>query len=266
VLELNDVSLQVGSGVEETVLLSEISATLPQGHFAAVLGPSGCGKSTLLKVIAGLLEHTMGRVKWDGRDLAEEGDLDPHEIGYVPQFSIAYERLTVWENVQAALRLRVAGLTNDEEIARLDTVLQDVGLSDINDRPVRLLSGGQRRRLALALELVSAPHLLLCDEVTSGLDPKAEDEVVRLVGRLPEGSRYALWTTGDRPTKVVDFTEDRAVAGRALKRVELTVYADNEPAIRLYTSHGFEVEGRHVKAGFTDGQYHDLLTMARLRF
>ncbi|TIV70400.1 MAG: GNAT family N-acetyltransferase [Mesorhizobium sp.] len=53
---------------------------------------------------------------------------------------------------------------------------------------------------------------------------------------------------------------------RALKRVELTVYADNEPAIRLYTSHGFEVEGRHVKAGFTDGQYRDLLSMARLRF
>ncbi|RUU13111.1 GNAT family N-acetyltransferase [Mesorhizobium sp. USDA-HM6] len=53
---------------------------------------------------------------------------------------------------------------------------------------------------------------------------------------------------------------------RALKRVELTVYADNEPAIRLYTSRGFQVEGRHVKAGFTDGQYHDLLSMARLRF
>lgn len=53
---------------------------------------------------------------------------------------------------------------------------------------------------------------------------------------------------------------------RALKRVELTVYADNEPALRLYKSHGFEIEGRHVKAGFTDGQYHDLLSMARLRF
>ena len=198
-LELNDVSLQVGSGVEEAVLLSEITATLPQAHFAAVLGPSGCGKSTLLKVIAGLIEHTMGRVKWDGRDLAEEGDLDPHEIGYVPQFSIAYERLTVWENVQAALRLRVAGLTNDEEIARLDTVLQDVGLSDINDRPVRLLSGGQRRRLALALELVSAPHLLLCDEVTSGLDPKAEDEIVKLMHALsrvqPDRARLVINVT-----------------------------------------------------------------------
>jgi ABC-type multidrug transport system ATPase subunit len=187
VLELNEVSLQVGSGADETVLLAEVTATLPQGHFAAVLGPSGCGKSTLLKVIAGLLEHTMGRVKWDGRDLAEEGDLDPHEIGYVPQFSIAYERLTVWENVQAALKLRVAGLTSDEEIARLDTVLEAVGLNDIGDRLVRLLSGGQRRRLALALELVSAPHLLLCDEVTSGLDPKSEDEIVKLMHALSRG-------------------------------------------------------------------------------
>jgi len=188
VLELNDVSLQVGSGADETMLLSDVSATLPQGHFVAVLGPSGCGKSTLLKVIAGLREHTMGRVKWDGRDLAEEGDLDPSEIGYVPQFSIAYERLTVWENLQAALRLRVAGLSRDEEIARLDTILQNVGLSDINDRAVRLLSGGQKRRLALALELVSAPHLLLCDEVTSGLDPKSEDEIVKLMHTLSRGA------------------------------------------------------------------------------
>jgi energy-coupling factor transporter ATP-binding protein EcfA2 len=123
--------------------------------------------------------------------LAEEGDLDPYEIGYVPQFSIAYERLTVWENLQAALRLRVAGLTADEEIARLDTVLLDVGLNDITDRPVRLLSGGQRRRLALALELVSAPHLLLCDEVTSGLDPKSEDEIVKVMHALSRGENDA---------------------------------------------------------------------------
>jgi ABC-type multidrug transport system ATPase subunit len=187
VLELHDVSLQVGSGAEETTLLTEVSATLPQGHFAAVLGPSGCGKSTLLKVIAGVTEHTMGRVKWEGRDLAEEGDLAPHEIGYVPQFSIAYERLTVSENVHAALRLRVAGLSGEEQIARVDDVLQNVGLADIIDRPVRLLSGGQRRRLALALELMSAPHLLLCDEATSGLDPKAEDEIVKLMHGLARG-------------------------------------------------------------------------------
>lgn len=180
VLELQDVSLQVGAGADEQMLLSEVSAQFPRGHFIAVLGPSGCGKSTLLKVIAGLLQQTTGNVKWEGRDLAES-DLDAHEIGYVPQFGIAYERLTVWENLQAALRLRIARLSPEDVNTRIEEILAAVGLKSIEDRPVSVLSGGQRRRLALALELLSSPHLLLCDEVTSGLDPKSEDEIVRLM-------------------------------------------------------------------------------------
>ena len=107
-LELKDVSLQAGSAPDTIDLLTEIGARFPRKHFAAILGPSGCGKSTLLKVIAGIREPTGGKVEWDGADLAEE-DMDPHEIGYVPQFSIAYDLLTVWENVEAALRLRVSG-------------------------------------------------------------------------------------------------------------------------------------------------------------
>jgi ABC-type multidrug transport system ATPase subunit len=196
VLELTDISLQVGSGPDDHYLLAEVGAQFPRRHFAAILGPSGCGKSTLLKVIAGVREHTIGKVKWDGRSLGEEGDLDPHEVGYVPQFSIAYELLTVWENVEAALRLRVAGVSTDDADDRIEKVLTDVGLFDIAHREVRLISGGQRRRLALALEMVSSPHLLLCDEVTSGLDPKAEDEIVKLMRDLScSGDRIVLNVT-----------------------------------------------------------------------
>jgi ABC-type multidrug transport system ATPase subunit len=182
-LELKDVSLQLGRAPDAPMLLTEINATFPRKHFAAILGPSGCGKSTLLKAIAGVREPTLGHVLWDGRDLAEE-DMDPHEIGYVPQFSIAYELLTVNESVESALRLRVAGLDATARAERVAEVLREVGLDEIADREVRVLSGGQRRRLALALEMVSAPHLLLCDEVTSGLDPKAEDEIARLMHQL----------------------------------------------------------------------------------
>jgi ABC-type multidrug transport system ATPase subunit len=183
VLELKDVSLQAGPSPDDPLLLSEVAARFPKQHFAAILGPSGCGKSTLLKTIAGLREPTAGHLEWEGTNLAEE-DMDPHEIGYVPQFSIAYELLTVWENVEAALRLRVSGLTADAAEMRIEKILHDVGLDEIEDRRVALLSGGQRRRLALALEMVSSPHLLLVDEVTSGLDPKAEDEIVKLMHRL----------------------------------------------------------------------------------
>jgi len=196
VLELQQISLQVGKEPDEQTLLNEISTEFPQGHFAAILGPSGCGKSTLLKVIAGLMEQTLGSVHWEGRNLAEGEDLEPHEIGYVPQFSIAYDYLSVWENVEAALRLRVGGLSNDERQERAEHILKEVGLEEIADRQVRVLSGGQKRRLALALEIVSSPALLLADEVTSGLDPKAEDEIVRLMKKISlEDNRIVLSVT-----------------------------------------------------------------------
>lgn len=183
-LALQDVTLRLGEEPEAPVLLSAATVWFPRKHFAAILGPSGCGKSTLLKLVAGLREPTEGHVAWAGRDLAREGDLDPHEIGYVPQFSIAYERLTVRESVESALRLRVGGLEETKRRERIAHILGEVGLEEIADREVRVLSGGQRRRLALAIEMVSAPSLLLCDEVTSGLDPKAEDEITRLMYQL----------------------------------------------------------------------------------
>ncbi|MEP6671554.1 MAG: ATP-binding cassette domain-containing protein [Chthoniobacter sp.] len=185
-LELKEVSLQLGNAPDDQLLLSELTVRFPKKHFAAILGPSGCGKSTLLKVIAGLREPSLGHVSWEGRDLSEDGDMDPHEIGYVPQFSIAYDLLTVWESVESTLRLRVSGLSREEQEARLEQILREVGLEEIADRQVKVLSGGQKRRLALALEMVSSPHLLLCDEVTSGLDPKAEDEIANLMHQIAQ--------------------------------------------------------------------------------
>jgi ABC-type multidrug transport system ATPase subunit len=182
-LDLHDLTLQLDAAPDAPRLLDGIHARFSRQHFAAILGPSGCGKSTLLKAIAGLAETTGGQIRWEGRDLAEK-DMDPHEIGYVPQFSIAYDLLSVRESVEGALRLRVAGLAAAEIGERVDSILNEVGLAEIGERTVRVLSGGQKRRLALALEMVSTPHLLLCDEVTSGLDPKAEDELAKLLFQL----------------------------------------------------------------------------------
>lgn len=195
-LELQEISLALGAEPAEQILLHEVSAYFPAGHFSAIIGPSGCGKSTLLKVIAGIREPTSGSVHWSGRDLAREGDLAPHEIGYVPQFSIAYDYLTVWESVETALQLRVRNLDGEERHRRAEALLRAVGLYEIADRQVRVLSGGQKRRLPLAMEMVSSPALLLVDEVTSGLDPKSEDEIVRLMKQLAaDDSRIVLSVT-----------------------------------------------------------------------
>ncbi len=182
-LEARNIGLEVESGDEPLMLLNGINFCVPRGHFMAIVGPSGCGKTTLLKAIAGIKETTEGDFLWEGRDLAEEGDFEPYEIGYVPQFSIAFDELTVDESVESAARLRVSA---DEDTINdiIDNVLAETGLTDIADRPVKLLSGGQKRRLALAMELVSSPRLLLCDEVTSGLDPRSEREIVELLHQL----------------------------------------------------------------------------------
>lgn len=150
----------------------------------AIVGPSGCGKTTLLKTIAGLNPESDGALIWEGRNLSEEGDFSPSEMGYVPQFSIAYDPLTVDESVEAATRLRVKSRSTEELDHRIDRVLDETGLGPISDRLVKVLSGGQKRRLGLAMELVSDPKILLCDEVTSGLDPRSEREIVRLLHDL----------------------------------------------------------------------------------
>jgi ABC-type multidrug transport system ATPase subunit len=184
VLELKDVSFTIQKDGEAVNLVDQANLRIPRGHFMAIVGPSGCGKTTLLKTIAGLNPESAGALFWDGRNLSEEGDLDPSEIGYVPQFSIAYDPLTVDESVEAATRLRVKVRDMEELDKRIDRVLEETGLAAIADRQVKVLSGGQKRRLGLAMELVSDPKLLLCDEVTSGLDPRSEREIVRLLHDL----------------------------------------------------------------------------------
>jgi len=184
VLELRDVTLFIGHGSEVRPLLADVSAKFPRGHFGAIIGPSGCGKSTLLKVITGIAHgDEEGEIHWDGRNLIEH-DFSPSEIGYVPQFSIAHEELTVRECVAYSMKLRVRGMHGAALDEAVSGVLDEVNMLEFADRLVSVLSGGQRRRLALAMELASKPAMLLCDEVTSGLDPQSEDEIVKLLHGL----------------------------------------------------------------------------------
>ncbi len=183
-LELRSISYSPSE--DATPILREASLKVEPGTFLAIVGPSGCGKTTLMKIIAGIHVETEGEVHWNGVNLsADDGpELDPADLGYVPQFSIAYDPLTVLESVHTAARLRVWTPDDVHLDLRVTEVLRQTGLDALRDTPVRVLSGGQKRRLGLAMELVSDPSLLLCDEVTSGLDPQAETEIVALLHSL----------------------------------------------------------------------------------
>jgi len=177
-------SIELNLNTEQPPLLSGVSAWYPASHFGAIIGPSGCGKSTLLKVIAGIIPHTSGSISWQGNNL-EETDLPPHELGYVPQFSCTQPLLTVRENLIYSARLRRKGSASEIN-AIVEEVQEETGLIELQDRRAGVLSGGQLRRLALAMELTTQPSLLLADEVTSGLDPKSEEEITALLSSLAQ--------------------------------------------------------------------------------
>lgn len=193
-LELRGVTVSIG-GEETPALLAEVSARFSRGELCALIGPSGSGKTTLIKAVAGMVEPASGSLHWDELDL-EEQDLPPSRIGYVPQFTISNEELTATENVRLALRLRVAGLDADALVLRTAELLELTGLASAARTPAKHLSGGQRRRLALAMELSSEPELLLCDEVTSGLDAQSEKEILALLRKIAsEGNRVVVVVT-----------------------------------------------------------------------
>lgn len=164
---------------DDVPVVRGVTLTVPDGTVLAVLGPSGCGKSTLLRGIAGL-EPARGGVAWDGEDVAH---LPTHRRGFALMFQDGqlFDHLTVGRNVGYALRLRRTG--RDAERARVEELLDLVGLAGYADRLPRTLSGGERQRVALARSLAHQPRLLLLDEPLSALDAELRR---RLAGDLRE--------------------------------------------------------------------------------
>jgi ABC-type multidrug transport system ATPase subunit len=165
-------------------LVRSADAVFAPGGLHALIGPSGCGKTTLLKGLLGILP-TRGEILLRGAPAADRETL-LREVAFAPQFSIAHGKLTVAEALEVALRLYRKNHDAALVAARLPDLLGLVGLAERADTLVEKLSGGQLRRLGLALELAAEPACLLCDEVTSGLDPRSEDQILAVLRRLVE--------------------------------------------------------------------------------
>lgn len=161
-------------------ILDRATAHFKPKALNAVIGPSGCGKTTLVKAMLGILEST-GDVAMAGEPIHCSEDLRG-KLAFVPQFSISHERLTVEEAVKYALDLCVT--EHSIKADRLEEILVRIGLAEHREKRVGSLSGGQLRRLGLGLELVGDPQCMVCDEVTSGLDPRSEDQILAMLQRL----------------------------------------------------------------------------------
>ncbi|MDN3293226.1 FHA domain-containing protein [Streptomyces ficellus] len=193
-LDVQGLSVTVDHG--RKTLLDDVSFPVGEKCLLAVVGPSGAGKSTLLNALTGLRPADRGTVLYDGRDLYREYAELRRRIGLVPQDDILHHQLTVRRALSYAAELRFPEDTAKEERqARVEEVIRELGLEQRAGQPIHSLSGGQRKRVSVALELLTKPSLLFLDEPTSGLDPGMDRSVMHMLRGLADDGRTVIVVT-----------------------------------------------------------------------
>lgn len=175
------------NGSNKKLILNNISLTINPGELVAILGGSGAGKTTFMNCINGFEPATEGRVMINGTDLYKNYQTVKASIGYVPQQDIVHDDLTLEDMLTYTGRLRLPrDVTKQELSQRVAEVLDMVDLTAQRDTYIKKLSGGQRKRASIAVELISDPSLFFLDEPTSGLDPEAETNLMHQLKGLSE--------------------------------------------------------------------------------
>ena len=191
-LEVRDVDFSING----KNLLEKVSLTARPGTLTAIIGGSGAGKTTLSRLIAGYTTPTSGSVTFEGHDIHTEYASLRTRIGMVPQDDVVHRQLTVNQALGYAAELRLPPDTSkadrDQVVAQ---VLDELGLTQHADTRVDKLSGGQRKRASVALELLTGPSLLILDEPTSGLDPALDLQVMTMLRQLADAGRVVLVVT-----------------------------------------------------------------------
>lgn len=186
---------EVGPKERRKRILNDISVSIAPREFVALVGTSGAGKSTLMMALNGF-NRADGQVLVNGDDLYQHFDLYRTMVGYVPQDDIIHKDLTVVSALRYAALLRLPPDTSEHEIQhRIDEVLEMVEMIGQKEQLVTSLSGGQRKRVSIAVELLAEPNLFFLDEPTSGLDPGLEKKMMLTMRRLADGGRTVVLVT-----------------------------------------------------------------------
>jgi ABC-type multidrug transport system ATPase subunit/CRP-like cAMP-binding protein/ABC-type multidrug transport system permease subunit len=190
-VEAQGVTIMAG----ERALLKDVSLAFEPGELVAIIGPSGAGKTTLLNALLGLRPITSGEIRFDGVPFAADPARVRAILGYVPQYDIVHQELTVRESLRFAARLRVPGLAGRELDERIQGLLARLHLEAQADLLVGRLSGGQRKRACIAAELLTNPGVVFLDEPTSGLDPGLDAALMLQLRELADEGRTIVITT-----------------------------------------------------------------------
>ena len=192
-------AIGVSQHAGERQILHEVSLSVEPGQLIALAGGSGAGKTTLLEILAGLRAPSAGQVMHDG--VRVDGATRHAGVGYVPQDDIIHGEMPLRRTLQYAARLRLPAGTPPGQADRVvDDILRELDLADRRDVAVRMLSGGQRKRASIAVELLTRPGTFFLDEPTSGLDPSTSVEVVRLLRQLTRRGVTVVITTHEPAT------------------------------------------------------------------
>lgn len=177
-------------------LLDNVSLSIQPNEFVGLLGPSGAGKSTFMDALNGMRPASSGNVLINNLDLYRHLDSIKQSIGYVPQDDIIHRELTVYRTLYYVAKLRLSSDVSRSEINQIvDEVMDVTGLSERRDVPINQLSGGQRKRVSIAVELITKPSVIFLDEPTSGLDPATEEKIMKLFRQIAESGRTVILTT-----------------------------------------------------------------------
>ncbi|PCJ57030.1 MAG: hypothetical protein COA79_17015 [Planctomycetota bacterium] len=177
-------------------ILNNISLAIYPGEITAILGPSGSGKSTLLKTMISINKPSSGIIKCNGGLMTENIDDFRKDLGYVPQDDIIHQDLSVFQNFYYASRLRLPPSLSEEAInAKIGIYLRILGIEERKHLKVRKLSGGQRKRVNIGIELIADPKFLILDEPASGLDPATEEDLLILLNDLKKEKKTIILTT-----------------------------------------------------------------------
>lgn len=183
-------------GNNQTVLINDISLAIPSRKFVALVGGSGAGKSTLMDALNGLRPAQTGTVLYNGKDYYHHLAAFSTQLGYVPQDDIIHRDLSVESALYYAAKLRLpSDMTKDQIKGRIDEVLEDVDMKHRRHLLISKLSGGQRKRVSIALELLANPSVFFLDEPTSGLDPGLDRKMMTLLRNLADKGHTIVLVT-----------------------------------------------------------------------
>ena len=195
-LDAIDIVKKVKIKFKTREISSHVSMSIKPSEFVAFVGGSGAGKSTFMKCISGVDRPTSGTVLMNGEDLYENYENLKYNIGYVPQDDIVFSNLTLHDTLQYAAKLRMPDNTSiKERNERIKEVLDIVSLTDFENSYIRQLSGGQRKRASIAVELLADPNLFFLDEPTSGLDPGTERSIMKTLRKMSQMGKTIILVT-----------------------------------------------------------------------